>query len=91
MKVTIYPHSTSKGDIRVNPYISDFIQTLEQNGMIIANPPHKNPLFSLIPQKTDSDAYIFTGWRMCRIINMEYYKPSLRSGSFSKSNCTTKK
>lgn len=59
MKVTIYPHSTSKGDIRVNPYISDFIQTLEQNGMIIANPPHKNPLFSLIPQKTDSDAYIF--------------------------------
>lgn len=59
MKVTIYPHSITKGDIRMNPYISDFIQTLRQNGMTIANPPHKNPLFSLIPQKTDSDAYIF--------------------------------
>ncbi len=25
MKVTIYPYSINKGDIRVNPYISDFI------------------------------------------------------------------
>ena len=59
MKVTIYPYSINKGDIRVNPYISDFIHALQQNGITIANPPHKNPLFSLIPRKADSDAYIF--------------------------------
>ena len=29
MKVTIYPYSINKGDIRVNPYISDFIHALQ--------------------------------------------------------------
>ena len=53
MKVTIYPYSINKGDIRVNPYISDFIHALQQNGITIANPPHKNPLFSLIPRKAE--------------------------------------
>ena len=52
MKVTIYPYSINKGDIRVNPYISDFIHALQQNGITIANPPHKNPLFSSIPKKS---------------------------------------
>ena len=41
MKVTIYPYSINKGDIRVNPYISDFIHALQQNGITIANPPHR--------------------------------------------------
>lgn len=59
MKVTVYPHSINRGDIRTNPYINDFIHALKQNGVSIANPPHKNPLFSLLPMKTDSDAYIF--------------------------------
>ena len=80
MKVTIYPYSINKGDIRVNPYISDFIHALQQNGITIANPPHKNPLFSLIPRKADSDAYIFLWWHLilkrsqiaARVCNIPY-------------------
>lgn len=59
MKITIYPRIPNNEGIRLNPYISDFINALEQNGVTIANPPHKNPLFSLLFRKTDSDAYIF--------------------------------
>ena len=87
MKVTIYPYSINKGDIRVNPYISDFIHALQQNGITIANPPHKNPLFSLIPRKADSDAYIFhwpeTNMECCRLL--------LLSGFFSKLNATIRR
>lgn len=59
MKVTVYPRNISRNDLRINPYINDFIHALEQNGISVGNPPHKNPLFSLIFKKTDSDAYIF--------------------------------
>ena len=59
MKITIYPRNINQGSSQVNPYIQDFIQTLEQNGVTIANSPHKNPLFSLLPSGIDSDAYIF--------------------------------
>lgn len=59
MKVTIYPRNLDNGSTQVNPYIKDFVSALEQEGIVVANPPHKNPLFSLIGRKTDSDAYIF--------------------------------
>ena len=90
MKVTIYPYSINKGDIRVNPYISDFIHALQQNGITIANPPHKNPLFSLIPRKADSDAY-FIGRRMYPTTNMECCRLLLLSGFFSKLNATIRR
>lgn len=59
MKVTVYPRNINRNDLRINPYIDDFIRTLEQSGIIIDNLPHKNPLFSLLPRKTDNDVYIF--------------------------------
>ena len=40
MKVTIYPYSINKGDIRVNPYISDFIHALQQNGITTVSYTH---------------------------------------------------
>ena len=91
MKVTIYPYSINKGDIRVNPYISDFIHALQQNGITIANPPHKNPLFSLIPRKADSDAISFIGRRMYPTTNMECCRLLLLSGFFSKLNATIRR
>lgn len=59
MKVTIYPRLIPKGKMLINPYISDFVYALEQSGVCIANSPHKNPLFSIVFGRTDSDAYIF--------------------------------
>lgn len=59
MKVTLYPRNIDHGNIQVNPYIKDFVSALEQEGIVVANPPHKNPLFCLLRKKVDSDAYIF--------------------------------
>ena len=59
MKVTVYPRNIIRNDVRINPYISNFIHALEETGIEIDNPMHKNPLFSLLPGKTDSDVYIF--------------------------------
>lgn len=91
MKVTIYPYSINKGDIRVNPYISDFIHALQQNGITIANPPHKNPLFSLIPRKADSDAYIFPLAGECTRLQIWNVADSCAIGFFSKLNATIKR
>lgn len=52
MKVTIYPYSINKGDIRVNPYISDFIHALQQNGITIANPPAQESVIQPHPKKS---------------------------------------
>ena len=46
-------------DNRVNPYIANFIDALTEVGMEVTNPPHKNPLFSLLTQTGKSDYYIF--------------------------------
>lgn len=59
MKATVYPRNIQRDDIRINPYIADFIHALERNGIDIVNPPHKNPLFSLLFPKERSDVYIF--------------------------------
>lgn len=59
MKVTVYPRNLDQDNVQVNPYIKDFVSALEQEGIAVANPPHKNPLFSLLRKKIDSDAYIF--------------------------------
>lgn len=59
MKVTIYPYHLKTNSSATNPYIADFIRAMEQNGITISNPPHKNPLIGLLPRKVDSDVYIF--------------------------------
>jgi hypothetical protein len=55
LKVTIYPRLMQS----TNPYIEDFVTALQENGVEISNPKHKNPLFSLLPHRINSDAYIF--------------------------------
>lgn len=59
MRITVYPRNICHNEIQVNPYIRDFIGAMEQNGATVANPPHKNPLFSLLGGRPDSDVYIF--------------------------------
>ena len=91
MKVTIYPYSINKGDIRVNPYISDFIHALQQNGITIANPPHKNPLFASSQEKQIAMLISFIGRRMYPTTNMECCRLLLLSGFFSKLNATIRR
>lgn len=59
LKVTVYPRLPVTGDHRTNPYVADFVQSLTDNGMEVTNPPHKNPLFSLLSQTGRSDCYVF--------------------------------
>lgn len=59
MKVTLYPRLLEGGGRFANPYITDFADALQRQGIEVANPPHRNPLFSLLLRPMDSDAYIF--------------------------------
>lgn len=59
MKVVVYPRNIVRNGLQENPYINDFILSLEQSGIVVTNRPHKNPLFSLLPKKRNCDAYIF--------------------------------
>ncbi len=59
MKVTVYPQLIDYGGAHANTYVRDFVGALKENGVTVANGPHKNPLFSLLPKKVDSDVYIF--------------------------------
>lgn len=59
MKVAIFPRLLTKDNPYGNPYIQDFVKALELYGITVSNPPHKNPLLSILPIKTTCDAYIF--------------------------------
>lgn len=59
MRIAIYPRTSFYGDKYSNPYIDDFIQTLERNGIVVDNQPSKNPLLSVILKSYKSDIYIF--------------------------------
>lgn len=59
MKVLVYPRLPSAGGRFANPYISDFVSALQAEGVEVVNPPHKNPLFSLLPYLFRADVYIF--------------------------------
>ncbi|MCD7899632.1 MAG: glycosyltransferase [Bacteroides sp.] len=59
MKATIYPNLFYNEKVKANPYIKDFISALYDSGIQIANPPHKNPLFSICFKIINSDFYFF--------------------------------
>lgn len=60
MKFTIYPNLRIAPHQKANPYIHDFMDALNshKDGKVI-NPPHKNPLLSLLPPKRWGDVFIF--------------------------------
>lgn len=59
MKAAVFPRLPIGNGQYGNPYVKDFVKALESHGIIVANPPHKNPLFRILPGRTTCDAYIF--------------------------------
>ncbi|MBQ8889696.1 MAG: exopolysaccharide biosynthesis protein [Bacteroidaceae bacterium] len=55
-KVTLFPNLITKS----NPYIQDFIDAFNsQDGVTVVNPPHKNPLLSILKKKYWGDTFVF--------------------------------
>lgn len=59
MKIAVFPRLLTQDNPYGNPYIRDFVDALEQNGVVVTNSPHKNPLLNMLPFKTTCDAYVF--------------------------------
>ncbi len=57
--ITVYPNPIVKAGSGFNPYIFDFMEAMRNNGFVIANQPHKNPLVSLLTHPAKSDYYLF--------------------------------
>lgn len=59
-RFSIFPNLIVRPEQRSNPYIQDFIQALnKEEEAIVVNPPHKNPLLSLLFPKNWGDVFIF--------------------------------
>lgn len=57
---SIYPNLKVHQDQTNNPYIKDFIAALNKEGISkVINPPHKNPLLSLLKRKYWGKVWIF--------------------------------
>lgn len=60
IRFTIFPRLHILPGQKANPYIHDFVTSLEREGVSkVVNPPHKNPLLSLLPPKNWGDVFIF--------------------------------
>jgi beta-1,4-mannosyltransferase len=60
IRFTVFPRLHILPHQKANPYIRDFVAALEQENVSkVVNPPHKNPLFSLLPPKRWGDVFIF--------------------------------
>ena len=60
LQFTIFPNLRLKANQRNNPYIQDFIRALNESGeATVVNPPHKNPLLSLLPIKRWGNIVVF--------------------------------
>lgn len=60
IKFTVFPHLRQNPDEKANPYIQNFISSLNRKGeAAVINPPHKNPLLSILPVRRWGDAFIF--------------------------------
>ena len=70
MRAGVYPNLLTKNCIGVNPYIQDFIENLESQGVQVINAPHKNPLVSLFLKQNMSMDVCFLHW----IENVPLYK-----------------
>ena len=57
---TIYPNLRISPNLKLNPYIKDFIAALDgHDGTSVINPPHKNPLLSILLPKRWGNVFIF--------------------------------
>lgn len=60
LKVTIFPNLIISPEQHANPYIQDFIGAINALPDVqVVNPPHKNPLLSLLPRRHWGDVFIF--------------------------------
>ncbi len=59
-RIVVFPHLKAQPDQRTNPYIDDFVRALNALPHCqVVNPPHKNPLLSILPHSRRADVYIF--------------------------------
>lgn len=59
-KFVIFPNLIVKPEQKSNPYIQDFIRTLnEEKDACVVNPSHKNPLLSILFPKNWGDIFVF--------------------------------
>lgn len=59
-RIVVFPHLKAQPNQRTNPYIDDYVQAINAlPGCQVVNPPHKNPLLSLLPPSRWADVYIF--------------------------------
>ena len=57
---TIYPYLNLSPTQRANPYVKDFVAAINaQDDACVLNPPHKNPLLSLLPINRWGEAFVF--------------------------------
>lgn len=59
MKAAVFPRLPVGNGQYGNPYIQDFVKALEGCGITVVNPPHKNPLLSILHLRPMPEAYIF--------------------------------
>ena len=60
IRFTIYPNLIVSPQTRSNPYIQDYIKAIESHeGLSVVNPPHKNPLKSILSPAKWGDIFIF--------------------------------
>lgn len=70
MRAIVYPNILTNSCKGENPYIRDFIENLELQGVQVVNAPHKNPLVSLFLKRNMSMDVCFFHW----IENVPLYK-----------------
>lgn len=59
-RFVVFPNLKVRLDQRPNPYIQDYIDALNRLPDVqVINPPHKNPLLSLLPHSRWGDVFIF--------------------------------
>lgn len=59
MKFTLFPQMPVAPGKRANPYVADFRAALEAAGHTVVNPPHRNPLLSLLRRGNLGDVVVF--------------------------------
>lgn len=60
IRFTIFPRLLVLPGQKANPYIQDFAASLSRSGESeVVNPPHKNPLFSLLLPRRWGDVFVF--------------------------------
>lgn len=56
---TVFPRLRQNPNEKNNPYIENFIASLNREGeSTVINPPHRNPLLSILPQTMGRRDYL---------------------------------